>query len=126
MSYLFTAQFAFSEDDGETMTAGLADRQFAPSRYITFQRARNPTQQDVQLGMDGVYIEVNDQIHSSYGVVERVQLSAAKLDVILDENAAKTMKLPPYFSIVLEQDLDGLAAFLKVLSEITKALNHSS
>jgi|SRR5580658_2908855 hypothetical protein len=118
MSYLFTAQFAFSEDNGETMTASLADSQFEASRYITFQRAYNPTKQDKLLGMEGVYIEVDDQIHSSYGGIEDVQLFAERLEVRLDEKAAKAMKLPPYFSIGLAHNLDGLSAFSEMLLRI--------
>jgi hypothetical protein len=126
MPLLFIAGFAFADDDGETMTSGLADKQFETSRHLTFQKAHKTSEQDKCLGLDGVYLEVNDQLHSCYGGVENIHLFENRLDISLTEKAATAMQLPIQFSVGLVPNLPALIPFTNMLSKMQLPIRKDS
>jgi len=51
------------------------------TRYLTFQRAKEFDQQDISLGMDGIYVERDSQRYSGYHCIESIELSTSSLTV---------------------------------------------
>lgn len=67
------------------------DDKGANDRYLMLQAADSYDEQDVRLGMDDVYIECCGQGWSWYGHIDSFQLSRNRVDVTLNEAAAKRM-----------------------------------
>jgi hypothetical protein len=76
---LFTATFCYSEREGESWIAGLADHAESPEHYVLFERAKYPSDQDKALNHDQTYIEINDQRFSEYGALEKIVMEAREL-----------------------------------------------
>jgi hypothetical protein len=64
----------------------------AAERYLTLQRADVPTEQDIRLGMVGVYIECCGQGWSWYGHIVSFELCRDRVCAQLDSQAAKQMR----------------------------------
>jgi len=125
MSYalpLFVAGFAYSEDNEESQTVGLADSPIETKKYILIQKVKHPTESDQRLGLTGIYLEVNDQIHSSYRGVQRILLFTDRLEVILFDKMAGSMKLPIHFSIEFSSDMLGASEFADALLGLDAAI----
>ena len=45
-----------------------------PQKYLILQRTLFPDEQDIYLGLDGYYLEINDQSNSGYSVCDKVIL----------------------------------------------------
>jgi hypothetical protein len=43
--------------------------------YVILQVAKEFDEQDCKLGMGGIYFEINDQAHSGYNVVDRIEVA---------------------------------------------------
>lgn len=76
---LFTASFCYSEREGESWIAGLADHAESPEHYVLIERMQNPSDQDKAQGHDQPYIEIDDQRFSEYGALERVVMEDREL-----------------------------------------------
>ncbi|MFO0883456.1 MAG: Imm10 family immunity protein [Pirellulales bacterium] len=70
----FSASVVSCEENAELSTVGFADDQYATSQYVLLQRAHHPSQQDLKLGIAGLHVEVNDQLHSGYDEISSISL----------------------------------------------------
>lgn len=59
---------------------------------LHFQRSYEFDTQDIDLGMDQVYVERNDQSQSGYGGIERVDVSRDRMKVILSGATAESLE----------------------------------
>jgi hypothetical protein len=66
-----TASVSF--DDGIHMIAFHTN---APETYIIIQLCDAIDEQDKALGMDGVYLEINDQSHGGYNAIEQISCAS--------------------------------------------------
>lgn len=87
----FTAGFVHASEENGTRMAGAADDRFDTDRYMLFMQTLEPTAQDVRLGHDQVYVEIDRQGHSGYGGVAGVTLSNERLTLKLTRTAADSM-----------------------------------
>lgn len=50
------------------------DAEDGPTDYVLLQLASEFDDQDRETGMDGIYLEINDQAHSGYKLVQRIEV----------------------------------------------------
>ncbi|HEX8954919.1 MAG TPA: Imm10 family immunity protein [Burkholderiaceae bacterium] len=104
MDYDLEARHVHIEDDGEILTMGFSDDQFAPRKYVLLQKALKPDEQERKLGLDKIHIEVQDQGRSGYGGVSSIRYSPSRLLIELSEAARKCLDISGNIRIVLPND----------------------
>ena len=98
-------------EDEKGIAVWLADADPLEVDYLTFQRALEPDEQSVRLGLNRVYAERNDQGFSGYGGIESVSLFRDHLDVHLNDKGSKFMDGLSTMKVSFELDA---AAFQKL------------
>jgi hypothetical protein len=93
---MFIARTAAVSEDVFVWAVGLCDQQEVPEHYFLVQRAKRPTEQDACL-----YFEFDDQARGFYGGVRKMVLSRGRLDVSLEDHAARVHSLPLEIQIEL-------------------------
>ncbi|MFT6605154.1 MAG: hypothetical protein ACJA2X_000330 [Halocynthiibacter sp.] len=63
-----------SKDD-ECFMVAFGDAVDGSESYVILQVAKEFDEQDCKLGMGGIYFEINDQAHSGYNVVDRIEVA---------------------------------------------------
>src|SRR5262245_40679204 len=106
---------AEKKDQDGYYEVGLADDPKGPQSYVILQKAFSYDAQDRATGMDGPYIEINDQRWSSYKGCTRAILSKASLELHCDpvrmENISKvtidlsSARIDPNFRNILAEIL---------------------
>jgi hypothetical protein len=86
MSHDFNAACVAMEEDSDRWLVGFADAEFNTQRYLTLQRGKSPEPQDVKLGLDGYYVEVDDQSSSCYGGIKCFELFQDRAVVEFENN----------------------------------------
>lgn len=76
-----SARHVTVEENGDTLTIGFADDAINPTSYLLLQRTLKASEQDKKLGLDKIYVECDDQLHSAYGGVKEVSLYPSKIVV---------------------------------------------
>lgn len=59
-----------------------------PENYLILSRTLKPDPQDRKLGMDQIYIELNDQKHSTYGGVAMGYFDSSRLEFCLNNRSS--------------------------------------
>lgn len=77
-----------TEEDWGTLIIFSVDETLEAERYLMIQRAREFSNEDVQLGMNDVYIETCSQGWSWYGHIVAVELLKGMIKIQLDAEAA--------------------------------------
>lgn len=116
----FKATFSHVEDDEWSWFAGLADSQYNTKYYVSFQRSKEVTEDDIDLGMDQSYVEINDQKWGGYGLLEKVVLRERTLTLFFNESGREIFEVASY-EVTLD---DGILTdkFLEFLREILQEL----
>jgi hypothetical protein len=96
-------EVCFAPDDDFLLVA-FRDSRAAPEQYLMLQRTRAVDAQDLELGMEDVYVERNDQRWSAYGGIRSVLLSRDRLVLEFDDRT--TAKLGSHNVIEVHFDLD--------------------
>ena len=109
-----------NDDDGTAIAAFRSDT----GDYVMLQRALEADAQDVELGMAGIYLEVNDQVASAYDGIAAATMTPSRLVLELNEKGAANVgsgeltidhDLPPershQLSMVLAVIFDGFERF---------------
>jgi hypothetical protein len=111
----FTAHFCFVEVAGNSFRAGLADNQNDTSRYVLFERLKEPDAQDLKFGFEAPHFEIDDQVNSGYGLLERIVLADRTLTVWPNAEGEQVLRLngPIQISISREADLNGFETVMK-------------
>jgi len=81
-----------SRKDWGWLIAWSVDEDLAAERYLVLQRADEPTEQDIRMGMEGVYIECCGQGWSWYGHIVSFELCRNRVLAQLDSEAAQRMR----------------------------------
>jgi hypothetical protein len=81
----FAARCVAIEDDAATWQVLFADEEFNSRRYLLLRRAREPTAEDVEFGLDGYAVEVNDPSHAAHGGIAQFELHRDRVVVGFDE-----------------------------------------
>jgi Immunity protein 10 len=87
MSRDLTAACVSIEEDSDLWLVGFADAEFNPTRHLLLQRAKSPQAQDIELGLDGYHVELDDQGKSSYGGIKRFELFSDHAIVEFEDDA---------------------------------------
>ena len=91
MAPTFHATCICIEETDDCLQIGFADGEFETSKYLTLQRDHAFDEQDMRLGMAGVYVERDDQVNSMYGGIARCELLPGRLCVHFDDRGSKVM-----------------------------------
>ena len=83
----FTAASVSVEEDEDLWRVAFADSRFNARRYLVLQRAKAPDAQDVELGLDGYSVEVNDPANACYGGVDLFELARDHVAVTFEDDA---------------------------------------
>ena len=112
----FTAKIAHASKEEDYYMIAFADDEFAPKDYIILQKAFAFDEQDVQLDMDGEYVEVNGQENSGYKCCKQAILAENKFVIELAADSGhiervevdlKGLKPPDNLRAYLTQILEG-------------------
>ena len=104
----FIAKFAYTGESDGVLMAGLADDQYETVDYLLFQKAIDPSAQDVELGHDQVHLTLNGGASSCYGGVESIRLVSSELKVRVDSSAAEVLGTEQDFVVSFDCRLEGL------------------
>lgn len=117
MVYSFRAKHIFAEDNGHTVTVGFSDDEFEPSQSVILQLAHQFDDQDEQMGMDKVFIQLEDQLRSTYGGIRSITIRGNFLVFELEENAKINLQVDGRIEIALD---DMQPKFSAVISQLEK------
>jgi hypothetical protein len=73
------AKYVTYQNEGSIITVGFAEEEFDAQNYILLQRETAPTSQDITLGQDKVFIEIDSPLRSAYDAVSRIEFDARKI-----------------------------------------------
>jgi len=112
---LFAKSISFSEND-ENLVFAFGDDEHSVSRYLMLQHSLSPQDQDIQLGLDGLYIERDDQKHGCYVGVQAIRRIDNRIEIELTERGIQKLGVDkiiitplPWVSII-DQGLSRLNA----------------
>ena len=84
MIEFFATDVVVDDSDDSFLLVGFGSAE----ESLHIQRAYEFDEQDVELGMDNVYLERGSQAYAAYGGVTAVHLTRTQLQVLLNEGAA--------------------------------------
>lgn len=121
----FLARFCFTEISENSFKAGLADDEFNTSRYILFERLKEPDDQDVKFGFDAPHLEIDDQGNSGYGLIERVEMTSSLLTVHFNDQGIRSLQITAPFQVALGPNIqwDTLATVMNEIFRHNLVLN---
>jgi len=91
MSTTFDARCIIVSDEEAFLLIGLADQEDGTQAYVTLQREHEPGEQEIALGLDGVYIERDDQVQAIYDGVEAIRLTPSLVCFTLSPTGAHAL-----------------------------------
>lgn len=71
----------------------MADDGCAPTSYVILTRQFDPDEQDVRLGLTGVYLEIDDQVRATYRAAISCTLEQRKLRIRVDPGAYGRLRI---------------------------------
>ncbi len=85
MEIKFIANYISFEknEENEYIHVGFSDEENEWTNYVLLNRSFSNDSQDVDLGIDGAYIEVNDQASSGYDICKKAILKNNSFELIL-------------------------------------------
>jgi Immunity protein 10 len=87
----FNAASVSVEEDEDLWRVAFADSQFNARHYLVLQRGKAPDAQDVELGLDGYSVEVNDPENACYGGVELLEFARDYIAVTFEDDALPSL-----------------------------------
>jgi hypothetical protein len=70
----FDAACVSVEEDPDLLRVGFADAEFNPRRTLVVHRDAAPSEEDIDLGLGGYHVELDDQSRSCYGGIDAFEL----------------------------------------------------
>nr|WP_315250587.1 Imm10 family immunity protein [uncultured Duganella sp.] len=106
---------SFSEDE-ENLVFAFGDDEPSAARYLMLQHSLSPQEQEIQLGLDGLYIERDDQRHGCYVGVHAIRRIDNRIEIELTERGIQKLGVDriiitpiPWVSVI-DQGLSRLEA----------------
>ena len=93
MSYELLAKFASLDEDEECLSFAFSADEFGAGKYVMFQHLLKPEEQDRRLGLDGLYIERDDQLKGCYRGVESIKRVKDRIEIVLTEEGKQRLKV---------------------------------
>jgi hypothetical protein len=94
------------------------DADLAAERYLMLQRADKPTEQDIRLGMIGVYIEFCGQGRSWYGHIDSFELRRDRVCAQLDAAVAREIRDDGRIETTFDLSDERFAELRRALSQV--------
>ena len=110
----------YCQDTDDIVLIIFSERDTPPTHYVMLQQAMHPRQQDIKLGQDKVYIEIDDQLRSCYGGVKSVGASSSAVVIYTDDAAAKCLRISGEIHLDIAVATTG---WLAMLDKICKKAN---
>jgi hypothetical protein len=111
---LMANRVSFEEDDMMAVFAFCAD-EGKSAEYVMLQYPLQTDEQDRRLGLDGLYIERDDQAIGCYRGVESIRRSGDRIEISLNAEGKRRLKVermiiaPAHWSSTIDQGLARLA-----------------
>lgn len=121
MNYTFEATYSCIQDDEHTLTLSVCDDKFEPKKFIILQRTHEHGDQDKELGMDGIYIQIEDQSRSAYKGIETIKLCKEILTIELFPEAKLALAIEGNIEIYFGSEINNLEALKTQLERICSA-----
>lgn len=105
---------SFDEDEAMAVLAFCADEGQSPA-YLMLQYPLDTTEQDEHLGLDGLYIERNDQAFGCYRGVDSIKRIGDRIEIGLNAQGRRRLQVervvvvPVHWSPTIDQGLARLA-----------------
>lgn len=123
MSMEFIAHAASIEDDGYCTVVSFANEAEQPSDYLILQVVDEPSPQDIQLGQDGIHLQVGDQARGGYDFVRAINMKGECVEFILWKDAAERAGLDEQIVIhlqVQQEIIENIHSNLELMSSRIK------
>ncbi|MGH8700340.1 MAG: Imm10 family immunity protein [Burkholderiales bacterium] len=91
MTGAFTAACVSVEEDSSAWSVGFADSEFGARRYLRLHRAKSPRAEDLELGLDGYHVEMDDPSQSCHGGIACFELFHDRAVVAFDADATAVL-----------------------------------
>jgi hypothetical protein len=107
-------------EDDETLVLAFGDDEPGVARYLMLQHALSPQEQDIQLGLDGLYIECDDHKYGCYAGVQAIRRIHNRIEIELTGHgmrklcADKIIFTPTPWTPIVDQGLHALKLCHKV------------
>ncbi|WP_137940219.1 Imm10 family immunity protein [Chitinivorax sp. B] len=101
MNYAFDAHHAFVQEEEGYLMIGLSDSQDHPRNYVLLQQASEYDEQDLELGMGGIYLEIDDQSQSVYSGIEEIVIMRDSIRFVLNEKGKNKLKLDGEIAVTI-------------------------
>jgi len=93
MNYELEASFASLEENGESLVLAFAADESGAGKYVMLQFPLRAEEQDRRLGMDGLYVECDDQSRGCYLGVESIRRAGDRIEIGLTEKGKQSLKV---------------------------------
>lgn len=103
MAYRFTAAHTAVDNDDDALTVAVADAARHAKRYLMLQRAHKFDAQDRKLGMDRVWVEVEDEDRSCYGGIRSIVVREGTLIIVLDQSGEANLDIKGSIEVKLPE-----------------------
>lgn len=87
-----TARAASVEEDEDMFVLAFADDAENPSTYLMLQYSLDVDEQDVRLGLDGLYIERDDQSLGCYRGVSAIRRTGDRIEIALTDSGSRHLE----------------------------------
>ena len=122
MAYRFEAAHIFARDDGFVVTIGFVDSNTSPSQYLILQRQHKYDEQEERLGMDKIYIEIEDQSRSVYGGIKTISVEKNEFSFGLDSDASEALHIDGVIDIEVAAHVNDMQEVVEKLKRVVEEL----
>lgn len=113
-----SANYVYSQSDGDVVMVGFADHQYKTGAYVILQRVLSPTRDERLEDSDNIHIEVGDQSRSAYGGIEALELWPGQVLIALAPSTAAKIRS----GSLLRIHFDAEQANAPVLRDVLRVL----
>lgn len=118
MNFELTAKSVSLHEEDGTLVFAFSDDEPGGTRYVMLQHALCPEEQDIQLGLDGLYIERDDQKNGCYHGVHAIKRIDDHIEIDLTEHGMQKLGVdkiiitPTPWTPIIDQGLSRLMDFV--------------
>ncbi|SEL39257.1 Imm10 family immunity protein [Pacificibacter marinus] len=112
-------QSATTSKDDDCLMVAFGDAVDGSANYVIFQLAGELSQQDINLGMNGIYFEFNDQAYSGYKLVNRIEIAEDAIVVDFETGRMSLSEDTSPFRILYDVDGDVASEIRSMLETIS-------
>jgi len=93
MNYELAADIISCDDADETLVFAFSANGSEPARYVVFQYPLQTDEQDSHLGLDGLYIERDDQVFGCYNGVKSITKLGDRIAIDLNDEGQRHLRV---------------------------------